>query len=120
MPVVRDFASSQVLALETQLCHRQCAVYVHAALGLFMPNADSGFVSKLCVSAEFVQVAAFGPAAARSLLFLGHIQSVSVSTWPADSPAAVKLWQASLSTAQTASGSLRVGRWLSWSDCLHW
>jgi len=55
------------------------------------------------------QVAAFGPAAARSLLFLGHIQGVSVSTWPAEAPKAVKLWQASLTTSQTGAGSLRVG-----------
>lgn len=55
------------------------------------------------------QVAAFGPAAACSLLFLGHIQEVSVSTWPADANAAVRVWQASLATSQTASGRLRVG-----------
>jgi hypothetical protein len=61
-----------------------------------------------------MQVAAFGPSAARSLLFLGHIQSVSVAVWPAGSPAAGKLWQASVSTAHTSSGSaVRVGECLS-------
>lgn len=61
-----------------------------------------------------MQVAAFGTSATRSLLFLGHIQSVSVSTWVADSPTAVKLWQASLSTAHNSSGAaVRVGECLS-------
>lgn len=58
---------------------------------------------------SYPQVAAFGPAAARTLLFLGHIQEVSVSTWPAGATAAVRVWHASLATQQTAQGRLRVG-----------
>jgi hypothetical protein len=56
------------------------------------------------------QVAAFGPTGARSLLFLGHIQALSVSAWPTDGPGPVKAWQAYLATRPTPSGSsLRVG-----------
>jgi hypothetical protein len=61
-----------------------------------------------------LQVAAFGPAAARSLLFLGHLQSLSVSTWPAECSTAAKFWSASVTTSHSAAGRLRVGECSAW------
>eukprot|EP00879_Flechtneria_rotunda_P005855 GHRR01006161.1.p1 GENE.GHRR01006161.1~~GHRR01006161.1.p1 ORF type:complete len:2934 (+),score=1214.27 GHRR01006161.1:179-8980(+) len=57
------------------------------------------------------QVAAFGPAAARSLLFLGHIERISVAHWPSGPQASspTRLWRAAVVPTAPGSPVLRTG-----------
>lgn len=89
----------------------------HAVPGHFYPSHFFPFLS-IIVGALHVtlQVAAFGAAAGRSLVFSGHLQRVSVAHWPAAvtagplPPPPLLLWQSHVVPSVMGTMPLRTGR----------
>jgi len=89
----------------------------HAVPGQFYPSHFLPFLS-IVVGAlhATLQVAAFGAAAGRSLVFSGHLQRVSVAHWPAAVTAAplpppqLLLWESHVVPSVMGTMPLRTGR----------